>query len=123
MPESGQLSRANVLGVGVHAIDMDEAVRRSEQLLAAGGKGYVCVTGVHGVMESQRDAELRTILNQAFLCVPDGMPTVWVGRTQGHRQMQRVYGPDFMMEMCRRSRLSGCRHFLYGGAAGVAERL
>jgi N-acetylglucosaminyldiphosphoundecaprenol N-acetyl-beta-D-mannosaminyltransferase len=123
MPESGQLSRANVLGVGVHAIDMDEAVRRSEQLLAAGGKGYVCVTGVHGVMESQRDAELRTILNQAFLCVPDGMPTVWVGRTQGHRQMQRVYGPDFMMEMCRRSRHGGYRHFLYGGAPGVAEQL
>ena len=123
MPESGSLARANVLGVGVHAIDMDEAVRRSERLLASGGTGYVCVTGVHGVMESQRDAELRAILNRAFLCVPDGMPTVWVGRLQGHRQMRRVYGPDFMMEVCRRSRLRGYRHFLYGGASGVAERL
>ncbi len=123
MPEEGQLPRANVLGVGVHAIDTAEAARRSEQLLASGGKGYVCVTGVHGVMESQGDAELRAILNQAFLCVPDGMPTVWVGRMQGHRQMRRVYGPDFMMAMCRRSRLGGFRHFLYGGAPGVAQQL
>jgi len=123
MPDSVTLPRANVLGVGVHAIDMAEAVRQAEYLLAAGGSGYVCLTGVHGVMEAQGDSELREILNRAFLCLPDGMPTVWVGRLQGHQQMSRVYGPDFMMEMCRRSRLGGFRHFLYGGAPGVAEQL
>ena len=123
MPDSVTLPRANVLGVGVHAIDMAEAVRQAEYLLAAGGSGYVCLTGVHGVMEAQGDSELREILNRAFLCLPDGMPTVWVGRLQGHQQMSRVYGPDFMMEMCRRSRLGDFRHFLYGGAPGVAEQL
>ena len=87
------------------------------------GTGYVCLTGVHGVMEAQSDPELREILNRAFLCLPDGMPTVWVGQMQGHRRMRRVYGPDFMMEMCRQSRLHGYRHFLYGGAPGVAEQL
>ena len=50
MPEfTAKLPRANVLGIGIHAIDMNEAVRRSQQLLAQGGRGYVCVTGVHGV--------------------------------------------------------------------------
>ncbi len=125
MPERdpGRLPRANVLGVGIHAVDMTEAVRRSEWLLADGGKGYVCVTGVHGVMESRRDHGLRAILNRAYLCVPDGMPTVWVGRLQGYGKMQRVYGPDYMMAMCERSLRRGYRHFLYGGAPGVAEKL
>lgn len=125
MPEgwSHGLPRANVLGVGVHAIDMAEAVRQSERLLASGRKGYVCVTGVHGVMESRSDPALRAILNRAFLCVPDGMPTVWLGRLQGHREMRRVYGPDYLMAMCRKSMLHGYRHFFYGGAPGVAERL
>ena len=125
MPEfpSSALPRTNVLGVGVHALDMREAVRRSESLLDSGSKGYVCVTGVHGIMESRRDSELRTILNSSFLCVPDGMPTVWVGWLQGHGDMQRVYGPDYMIEMCRSSLLRGYRHFLYGGAPGVAEKL
>ena len=123
MPDSVTLPRANVLGVGVHAIDMAEAVQRTEKMLASDSYGYVCLTGVHGVMESQSDPELREILNRAFLCLPDGMPTVWVGRLQGHQQMSRVYGPDFMMEMCRRSRLGDFRHFLYGGAPGVAEQL
>jgi len=125
MPRSSvpRLPRANVLGVGVHAIDMQRAEEQSLQLLASGGKGYVCVTGVHGIMESRADPELRRILNRAFLCVPDGMPTVWVGHLQGHRSMQRVYGPDYMIAMCRRSLAEGYRHFFYGGAPGVAQRL
>ena len=80
----GGLPCANVLGVGIHAINMEEAVRQSELLVQSGSNGYVCVTGVHGIMEAQSDPVLREILSQAYLCVPDGMPTVWVGRLQGH---------------------------------------
>ncbi len=115
--------RANVLGVRIHAIDMATAVEESDLLLAGNHKGYVCLTGVHGVMEAQSDPGLRNILNDAFLCLPDGMPTVWVGHRQGFRQMRRVYGPDYMLAMCRHSRLLGYRHFLYGGAPGVVEQL
>jgi N-acetylglucosaminyldiphosphoundecaprenol N-acetyl-beta-D-mannosaminyltransferase len=120
---TGHSPQANVLGVGISAVNMHEAVLRSMQLLERGGKGYICVTGVHGIMEAQRDPALRVIHNRAHLCVPDGMPTVWVGRLQGHRTMRRVYGPDFMWEMCRQSVARGYRHFLYGGKPGVTERL
>lgn len=115
--------RANVLGVGVSAIDMQEAVNRAHLLIRERRKAYICVTGVHGVMEACRDRSFREILNRSFLCTPDGMPTVWVGRLQGFRRMRRVYGPDFMLEMCRQSAGSGCRHFLFGGNPGVAQRL
>jgi len=115
--------RADVLGIGVSAVNMKDAVRHCQRLLKTGGKGYVCLTGVHGVMEAQRDPELRRILNRSFLCLPDGMPTVWVGHLRGLGRMRRVYGPDFMLAMCRAGRASGLRHFLYGGNPGVAERL
>ena len=46
---------------------------------------YVCVTGVHGVMESQDDPELRDIHNRAGLVTPDGMPLVWLSRLKGTR--------------------------------------
>jgi N-acetylglucosaminyldiphosphoundecaprenol N-acetyl-beta-D-mannosaminyltransferase len=118
-----RLPQANVLGVGISAVNMADAVRFSDGLLQQGGKGYICVTGVHGVMESQRDAALRDILNRSFLCLPDGMPTVWVGRLQQHRTMGRVYGPEFMLQLCKLSARHGHRHFLYGGKRGVAEKL
>ena len=116
-------SRANVLGVGVHAINLPIAVSIIERAVREGKKGYICVTGVHGVMEAQRDPEFRDILNRALLVTPDGMPTVWVGRIQGNPSMKRVFGPDLMLEVCRRSVATGIRHFIYGGNPGVADEL
>jgi len=102
---------------------MAQAVAACDELITRGGHGYVCVTGVHGVMEAQVDSQLRATLKGSFLTVPDGMPTVWVGRLQGHRRMRRVDGPTFMLEFCRHSVSRGFRHFLYGGNEGVAEQL
>jgi N-acetylglucosaminyldiphosphoundecaprenol N-acetyl-beta-D-mannosaminyltransferase len=116
-------NRANVLGVGVHAIDLPRAAGIIENAVREGRKGYVCATGVHGVMEAQRDPEFRKTLNRALLVVPDGMPTVWIGRMQGYSGMKRVFGPDLMLELCRRSARTGMRHFLYGGNPGIADEL
>lgn len=118
-----EMKRANLLGTGISAINMREAVRLLESRLASGEKGYVCVTGVHGIMEAQRDPAFRKVLNESFLTTPDGMPTVWVGILQGHSNIGRVYGPDLMLEVCKLSLDGGYTHYLYGGRPGVAERL
>jgi N-acetylglucosaminyldiphosphoundecaprenol N-acetyl-beta-D-mannosaminyltransferase len=115
--------RANVLGVGIHALNMESAVRAVEAGIDAGIKGYVCVTGVHGVMEAQKDPGFLAILNRSFLTTPDGTPTVWVGRSQHFSGMGRVYGPDLMLEVCRISPPKRYTHFLYGGKPGVVEVL
>jgi N-acetylglucosaminyldiphosphoundecaprenol N-acetyl-beta-D-mannosaminyltransferase len=115
--------RVNILGVGVSAVSLDEAVDRTEAFLSGDAQGYVCVTGVHGIMEAQTDSEFRRILNRSFLTTPDGMPTVWLGRASGFKNMTRVYGPDYMVAVCGRSADHGYRHFLYGGKPGVAEEL
>jgi N-acetylglucosaminyldiphosphoundecaprenol N-acetyl-beta-D-mannosaminyltransferase len=115
--------RANILGVGVSAINMDMALSTIENWIARREPHYICVTGVHGVMESQRDEELRRIHNTAGLVTPDGMPLVWLSHLMGFRYVERVYGPDLMLAMCERSTERGYRHFFYGGASGVAEKL
>ena len=115
--------RANVLGVGISAVDLPGAVKAIEEAARAGTPGYVCVTSVHGVMEAQRDPEFKRILSRAFLTTPDGMPTVWIGRLQGHSHMRRVFGPDLMTEICGRAPQNQFRHFLYGGNPGVADQL
>src|SRR5580692_7977371 len=115
--------RVNVLGVGISVLNLRTALAAMSEAVQARRKGYICVTGVHGVMEAQEDAGFKDILNGAFLCTPDGMPMVWAGKLNGHREMSRVYGPDLMLDVCAWSEQSGCRHFFYGGGEGVAERL
>jgi len=116
-------TRVNILGVGVSAINMEMALKIIENWISRRERHYVCVTGVHGVMESQRNENLRRIHNQAGLVTPDGIPLVWLCRLKGFRHVDRVYGPDLMLALCDRSVTMGYRHFFYGGENGVPELL
>ena len=117
------IQRVNVLGVGISIINLKSARAAIAEALAERRKGYICVRDVNGVIEAQRDPSFRAILNRAFLCTPDGMPMVWSGKCAGYREIDRVYGPDLMAEVCDWTRTSGHTHFLYGGADGVAQLL
>jgi N-acetylglucosaminyldiphosphoundecaprenol N-acetyl-beta-D-mannosaminyltransferase len=118
-----KLERFNVLGVGLHAMNLPIATEAVLEALRERRKGYVCVTGVHGVSEAQNDPAFRAVLNHAFLNTTDGMPLVWLGRHAAGRWVDRVYGPDLMLEVFRATQPTGFRHFFYGGAPGVAEEL
>jgi len=102
---------------------MAQAVATVEGWIEQRQRHYVCVTGVHGVMESQRDENLRRTHAGAGLVTPDGMPLLWLGRLRGFTHMNRVYGPDLMLQLCERSVAEGYRHYLYGGGEGIAQRL
>jgi N-acetylglucosaminyldiphosphoundecaprenol N-acetyl-beta-D-mannosaminyltransferase len=115
--------RVDVLGVPVSALTMGLAVRTIAGWIDSQAREYVCVTGVHGVMESIRDESLRAIHAGAGMVTPDGMPLVWLARRAGHHEVERVYGPDLMLAVCAASLPHGWRHFFYGGAAGVADKL
>jgi N-acetylglucosaminyldiphosphoundecaprenol N-acetyl-beta-D-mannosaminyltransferase len=122
-PRSAAPPHFDVLGVPVSAIRMSDAVATIESWIADRAPRYVCVTGVHGVMESQRDEELRRIHERAGMVTPDGMPLVWLAHLDGRRHVERVYGPDLMLACCEQSIRSGTRHFFFGGAPGIAARL
>ncbi len=117
------IERTNVLGVGISAINVPMALEVLDAWIRQPHHTYVCITGVHGVMESQADPELRKIHNQAGLVTPDGMPMVWMSRLAGHKHVDRVYGPDLMLAVCEASLQKGYRHFFYGGNEGVPELL
>lgn len=116
-------NQVNVLGVGVHATNMQSAAVALETLIGQKKKGYVCLAGVHGIMEAQRSRTLKAIFANAFLVAPDGMPIVWIGRLQNCSGVQRVFGPDLMVDIIGRAEFRNCVHFFCGGEAGVAESL
>jgi len=114
---------ANLLGIQVEPLDMPGALARIRDALATGSKGYICMAGVHGIMEAQRSLAVRCAFADSLMSLPDGMPTVWVGRLQGFTKMRRVAGPDLVLEVFRDRRLAHHSHFFYGGKPGVAEEL
>jgi N-acetylglucosaminyldiphosphoundecaprenol N-acetyl-beta-D-mannosaminyltransferase len=122
--EGSEYSRVDILGVGVSAINMSMAVDQVTRWMEDdAATRYVCVTGVHGVMESQSDPVLMRIHNASGMTTPDGMPMVWAGHRAGASWMERVYGPDLMLEVIERGEPRGWKSFLYGGKEGVVDSL
>lgn len=115
--------RFNVLGVGVHALNLESA---RDQVIGAAREGpprIVCCCDVNSICSARRDARHRAILNRAFLATPDGMPLVWLGRRNGHGEITRVYGPDLLLAVCTATAATGQRHYFCGAGPGTASLL
>lgn len=111
--------RYNVLGVGVCALTLAQARDLVVGVRGTLHRGYICLGTAHGLTEARADPVLRRIYNESWLTTPDGMPLVWLGPTG----VERVYGPDLMLEVCAAGRGVGLRHYFFGGVPGVAEEL
>jgi N-acetylglucosaminyldiphosphoundecaprenol N-acetyl-beta-D-mannosaminyltransferase len=114
---------ANVLGVAIDAVDMKQALAMISARLQERRKGYVCFVDVHGILEALKSASVAETYVDAAMAMPDGTPTVWIGRAQGLLQMNHVTGPGVMNEIFRRAEFAGYSHYLYGGEPGVADDL
>lgn len=119
---SPEAERYRVADIEVSALTFEAAVQHLLDAPARGERLSAHFVTAHTVVEAHRDPALRAVLKRAHLVAPDGMPLVWAGRLQ-HREVTRVYGPDTMAAVIDRGRTQGARHYLYGGAEGVPERL
>jgi N-acetylglucosaminyldiphosphoundecaprenol N-acetyl-beta-D-mannosaminyltransferase len=117
------MQRLNILGVGVSAINIEMAIQAIEDWMVLDSRRYICVTGVHGIMESRRSPVVRRVHNGADLVTPDGMPLVWLLWAHGHTHADRVYGPDLMLAVFNHPHLRRFRHFLYGTTDRTLDRL
>ena len=109
----------NLLGVRVDALNLGRTVSILEAAIRERRRGYVCICGAHGLVDSQSSSALRQAYNAALLTTPDGMPLVWELHRRGHAAAGRVYGPDLMLAMLSR----GYRHALYGATEETLQLL
>lgn len=113
-----------ILGTRVDALTMSAAIEVLEQFIAEGRRGlFVALTNVNNVMEAKRDPQFRKVMDAVDLSLPDGMPLAWLSRIYGFGNANRIAGPDFVPAFCVATHNRGYRHFFYGGAEGVAEKM
>lgn len=123
MQSEVEIAKTRILGIPVHALNMDLAVSTVEGWAKARQARYVCVREVNGIMDAVEHPELKNIHENAGLITPDGMPLFWMLRLRGYSNTTRVCGRELMENVAQASVKSGLKHFFYGGAPGVAEKL
>lgn len=118
-----RLSTFDVLGIEFFSGSYKKVVETISLWIKRNEKRYVCVTSVHGVVESQRNKDLLKIHQKAGLVVPDGMPIVWMGKLMGFSHTKRIYGPDLFLYMCEEAEEQGYRIFFHGTTEKTLRKL
>ncbi|WP_305951735.1 WecB/TagA/CpsF family glycosyltransferase [Emticicia oligotrophica] len=84
---------------------------------------YVCVCNVHMTIEAYFDKEFATVVNQADIVTPDGLP---LGKgldfLYGIKQ-DRVSGPDLMPSLLERAEKDGLGVYFYGSTDEILLKL
>ena len=121
--------RTRVLGCPVDAVDMDFAVSR---ILAAvdddrAGRpsttnGVVVTLNPEILMQARGRKQLLSVLDNAYLIIPDGAGLVTALRRRGFERQQRVTGIDLISAYLPQAEKLGHRVAFVGAAPGIAER-
>lgn len=109
-------------GTRVDAVDTPQAIATLRGWITAKRKGRVAFCTASTVVEAATDPALADALEGTDLVTADGMPLVWLGRRKTGPGVERVYGPDFMIEVIGAAG-SDLRHFFFGGGPGVADEM
>jgi N-acetylglucosaminyldiphosphoundecaprenol N-acetyl-beta-D-mannosaminyltransferase len=117
-----QVRRISVVGTPISLISLSRLLHVFEQWIASPRDRYVVFRDVHGVVAARNDVDLDLAHKGADIVAPDGMPLVWALRATG-ASASRVCGPDTLLATCEYGLSRGWKHYFYGGATGVAERL
>lgn len=79
----------------------------------SGLTNYVCVSNVRTVTYANKNEDYCKVMNEALMCLPDGMPLVWLARLWGIKTVMRTTGPDLFVDMIT-DKQSDLKHFLLG---------
>lgn len=114
-------SLITILDVPVHQVTMAQTLAHVERFLETPGLDQIATVNPEFVMAAQKDGEFLTVLQQAALCIPDGVGLLWAARVLGQRLPERVAGSELVYHLAQLAAEKKHRLFLLGAAPGVAE--
>lgn len=83
----------------------------------------VCVANVHMLMEAYWHPELSSVLENADLVTPDGMPLVWMMKLMGAPEQDRIAGMDILLALCQLAQPQNIRIFFLGSEAIILQEM
>ena len=112
-----------ILGVRLDATSYTQATELVRTWTELGESRIVCTANVHMLMTAYDDVAFRSVLRDADLVTPDGMPLVWTLRRMGYAQQERVYGPTLTCKLLSLSEETGIPIGFLGSTPAVIENL
>ncbi len=120
---SGAVFVKNIIGFPVSAIPFDTQIQLIIKWATLRLSKYVCVANVHMLMEAHWQDKLASVLNDADLVTPDGMPLVWMLKLMGEASQDRVAGMELMLALCKKASAQNVSVFFVGSQQAILDQM
>lgn len=114
-------SKVRFLDVPVDRVTTPDVLSRVKEFMNGNRVHQIATVNPEFVMKAQTDLEFKAILEEAELCIPDGIGLVLAGYWKRQRLPERVAGSDLVYRLAKEAAVQGWKLFLLGAAPGVAE--
>lgn len=113
--------KIDVMGLQFDNVTMDEALERAKQILAGDRAAYVVTPNAEIAYEAMHNEDLRQLVNDADLVLPDGAGVVLASKILKTPLKQKVAGVDFADNLLGVLAQTGGSVYLLGSKPGIAE--
>ena len=100
MVKAVPLPTRKVLDFPITALRLNEQIQTILGWAKEHKSKTVCVANVHMLMEAHWNPEFASVLKDADIVTPDGMPLVWMMKKLGATSQDRVAGLDILASIC-----------------------
>jgi N-acetylglucosaminyldiphosphoundecaprenol N-acetyl-beta-D-mannosaminyltransferase len=112
-----------LLGLRIDALTMDETVEAARAMVRSGLPHHHVGVNAALLVESERNPELRRVIEECDLVSADGMSTVLAGRLFGQPLPERVAGVDLFQRLVEAAQRDGSSVYFLGATEEVVERV
>ncbi len=115
-------NRIRILDVPVDMVDSKQAMEIFEGLMVKEGCSLIVTPNSEILMNATRDAELKSLIEEAGLIIPDGIGLVYASKIIGKPLKERVTGIDFLSLVLEYLEETGQSVYLLGSKPANEER-
>jgi N-acetylglucosaminyldiphosphoundecaprenol N-acetyl-beta-D-mannosaminyltransferase len=90
------VKRIQILGVPVDLVNMSQAMEIFQGLMSSDGCSIIVTPNSEIIVNAEKDLELKEIICEADLVIPDGIGLVYASKILGYPLHERVTGIDFL---------------------------
>jgi len=116
-------NRLRIGGATIDSLDLPSLLLRLDEMVMGGQQHYVCFCEAHSCVRATLEEDMQHIFERASLVLPDGVSMTLGARLLGKKLPARLTASLVMLEYCRHSVEKGLKHFFYGCAEGVPEKV
>jgi len=119
----GAIVTQNVIGLPVTALPFEGYIGCIMDWARLRLSKTVCVANVHMLIEATENPYLASVLKNADLVTPDGMPLVWMLRLLRRSHQDRAAGMDLLEHTCTAASEAGVPVFFVGSNQIILDRM